>query len=71
MEQRIEAHDSLWLRCKILLKEGAIPIETFDQLTRRRIMRIIELNEQILEEQRRQMENEKKKQSREMMSMKL
>ena len=34
-------------------------------------MRIIELNEQILEEQRRQMENEKKKQSREMKSMKL
>ena len=34
-------------------------------------MRIIELNEQILEEQRRQMENEKKKQSSEMRSMKL
>ena len=71
MEQRIQQHDSLWLRCKILLKEGAIPIETFDKLTRKRIMRILEINEQILEEQRRQMDAERKKQSKEMKSIKM
>ena len=71
MEQRIEAHDALWLRCKILLKEGTIPIETFDQMTRTRSMRIIDINGKFLEEQHRQMENEKKKQSREMKSMKI
>ena len=69
MDQRLEAHDGLWLRCKALLKEGTIPIETFDNMTRKRIMRIVELQEQILDEQRRQMENEKKKQDREFKNM--
>lgn len=65
VESRAESHDRLWLRCRELLKEGCIDIETFDRLPRKRIERIIRLQEERLEEQQRYIEEQRKKQERE------
>ena len=65
VETRAEAHDRLWLRCRELLKEGCIDIETFDRLPRKRIERIIRLQEERIEQQNKYLEEERKKQERE------
>ena len=66
IESRLTAHDSLWLRCRELLKEGCIPIETFDRLTKKRIERILTLQEKRLEEQAKALEEQRKEQERKM-----
>ena len=53
-------------KCKDILKEGCIPLETFDNMTRRRISRIIEQQEERLRLQQEYLENERKKQERQM-----
>ena len=59
-------HDSLWLRAKELLKEGCMSIETFDNMTYKRIDSILKLREKQLEEQQKYMEEQRKQQEREM-----
>ena len=59
-------HDSLWLRAKELLKEGCWSIETFDNMTNKRIQRLLKLREQQLEEQHKYMEEQRKQQERDM-----
>ena len=54
-----------WLRCKNLLKEGCIPLSEFDQLTNKRIDRIITYAEEQLELQRKFIEEERAKQEKE------
>lgn len=65
VENRAEAHDKLWLRARELLKEGCIDIKTFDELPRKRIERILRLQEERLQQQQQFMEEERKKQERE------
>ena len=66
IKNRILEHEELWLRCKDVLKEGCIPLETFDNMTRRRISRIIERQEERLRLQQEYLENERKKQEKKM-----
>ena len=60
----MEQHDRLWLRNKELLKEGAIDINTFDSLPRKRIERLLRLQEEGLEEQQKYFEEQQKEQER-------
>ena len=59
-------HEQLWLRCRDILKEGCIPLETFDNMTRKRITRIIEQQEGRLRLQQEYLEAERKKQEKNM-----
>ena len=59
-------HEQLWLRCRDILKEGCIPLETFDNMTRKRITRIIEQQEERLRLQQEYLEAERKKQEKNM-----
>ena len=58
--------EQLWLRCRDILKEGCIPLETFDNMTRKRITRIIEQQEERLRLQQEYLEAERKKQEKNM-----
>ena len=53
-----------WLYSRELLEKGGIPLETYDQLTPRRIDRIIKLQEQRMEERRKAMEKQREEQER-------
>ena len=59
-------HEQLWLRRRDILKEGCIPLETFDNMTRKRITRIIEQQEERLRLQQEYLEAERKKQEKNM-----
>ena len=59
-------HEQLWLRCRDILKEGCITLETFDNMTRKRITRIIEQQEERLRLQQEYLEAERKKQEKNM-----
>ena len=64
-EQRILAHDARWLYSRDLLEKGGIPLDIYDQMTSKRIDRIIKLQEQRMEERKKAMEEQRDKQDRE------
>lgn len=51
-------HESLWLHSRDLLEKGGISLDIYDNLTPKRIHRIIELQEKRVEERNRAMEKE-------------
>lgn len=65
MESRAETHDKLWIRNCELFKDAAIDILTFDQLPKKRIVRLLRLQEERLEEQQKYLENLRARQERE------
>ena len=61
-------HELRWLYSRDLLGKGGIPIETFDNMTPKRINRIIKLQEQRMEERNKALEEQRKEQDRKMNS---
>ena len=53
-----------WLYSRELLEKGGIPLETYDNMTQRRIDRIIKLQEQRMEERRKAIEKQREEQER-------
>lgn len=53
----------------MMLKHGAIPLETFDQMTNKRIYRILEMQAEILEEQNKEMEKQRAEQDKSLKKM--
>ena len=53
-----------WLYSRDLLDKGGIPLETYDNLTPRRIDRLIKLQEQRLEERQKAIEKQREEQER-------
>lgn len=53
-----------WLYSRELLEKGGIPLETYDQLTPRRIDRIIKLQEQRMEERQKAIAKQREEQER-------
>lgn len=52
-----------------LLKHGAIPLHEFDEMPRKRLLRILELQEEILDEQQKEMERQRQAQEKSMKKM--
>lgn len=53
-----------WLYSRDLLEKGGIPLETYDNLTPRRIDRIIKLQEQRMEERQKALDKQRADQER-------
>lgn len=53
-----------WLYSRELLEKGGIPLETFDKMTKRRIDRIIKLQEQRMEERKKAIDKQRSEQER-------
>ena len=53
-----------WLYSRDLLEKGGIPLETYDNLTPRRIDRIIKLQEQRMEERQKALDKQRAEQER-------
>lgn len=53
-----------WLYSRDLLEKGGIPLETFDNLTPRRIDRIMKIQEQRMEERQKAIEKQRSEQER-------
>ena len=53
-----------WLYSRDLLEKGGIPLETYDNMTPRRIDRIIKLQEQRMEERKKAIDKQREDQER-------
>ena len=53
-----------WLYSRELLEKGGIPLDTYDQMTPRRIDRIIKLQEQRMEERQKAINKQREEQER-------
>lgn len=62
-------HEQTWLRAKDLLKEACFSLEEFDNMTNKRIERILDAQEERLKLQHEQMERERKDQDRNLKKM--
>jgi hypothetical protein len=52
----------MWVACRDLFEKGGLSIEEFDNMTMRRIRRIMKIQEQRLEERQKALEEQRKQQ---------